>query len=203
MAAVNHVKKSAKISVKDIVFAELTKDDSTGVTYATDVHHVPGVNEITMTVNKSESNLTADDNPAYDSYSAIDTIDVNLTMANWPVEVKSFLLGSQIDKYGVLVTSANDVAPYVAMGFKTKLSDNSWDYEWYYKGKFKLSDMRRKSREKGNVDYQTEALSAEFVQRDNDGKMMVAVNENDTKFTTAIKDAFFDAPYVPDFTTGP
>lgn len=191
-------KKSARISVSDLIFMVLEKDDLTGVTYKEDLHLAKGVTEINITVNKSEGNLSADDNPMYESNSMIDNLEVNLSLANVPQDLKAVLLGSKIDKNGVLVTGADDVAPWVAMGFKTKLSDNSWDYEWFYKGKFSLTEMKRKSREKGNIEYQTESLSGQFGQRDFDGKIMVSVNENDEKFKS-IKATFFTKVYEPAF----
>lgn len=193
-------KKSAKISVSDLIFMVMEKDDLTGAKYIEETHVAKGVTEINITVNKSEGQLSADDNPMYESNSVIDNLEVTLSLANVPQELKAVLLGSKIDKNGVLVTSADDTAPWVAMGFKTKLSDNSWDYEWFYKGKFSLTEMKRKSREKGNIEYQTENLAGQFGQRDYDGRIMVSVNEKDPKFTK-IKPTFFKNVYEAEFDT--
>lgn len=192
--------KSARISVSDLIFMVMETDNLNGVKYKEDLHVAKGVTEIDITVNKSEGQLSADDNPMYESYSAIDNLEVTLSLANVPQDLKAVLLGSKIDDNGVLVTGADDIAPYVAMGFKTKLSDNSWDYEWFYKGKFAMGEMKRKSREKGNIEYQTEQLTGQFGQRDYDGRIMVSVNEKDPKFTT-VKPTFFKTVYEPKFTS--
>lgn len=68
---------------------------------------------------------------------------------------KAFLLGGTVDSKGVLIEGGDDIAPYVAMGFKTARSDGTDDYIWLYKGKFAPGDETFRTKEQGTVNWQT------------------------------------------------
>ena len=50
-----------------------------------------------------------------------------------------------------MLAATSDVPPWVVMGFKASRSDDSYDYIWLYKGKFKQGDMTFHTKEKGTV----------------------------------------------------
>jgi hypothetical protein len=61
-----------------------------------------------------------------------------------------------------LVTSSNDVPPWVAIGFRTLKSNGTYRYVWLYKGKF--VDPEEKSETKGDsVNFQTDTIKGNFV----------------------------------------
>lgn len=182
------------IGVRDVVFAKLTKDDSTGVTYDAEIKQAPGVIEVALTANVTNEQLGADDVEIYEILSSLNGFDVSVTMASLGTDCSAYLLGGTVDSNGVLIDKSDDQAPYVAMGFKTARSDGSDDYIWLYKGKFGHSDATFRTKEKGQVNWQTPALTASFGPRIKDKAIRARVNTNDTAFATA-KATFFTTVY--------
>lgn len=184
------------IGVSGVCFAKLTADEASGTTYDTEVQKAPGVIEIALTANVTNEVLGADNVTAYDILNSLDGFDVSLTMASLGDEGAAFLLGNTIDNNGVRIENADDVAPYVAMGFQTMRSDKSSDYIWLYKGKFAPSDQTFRTKEKGTVNWQTPTLTASFAPRISDKNIRGIVNDKAAKAASIIK-TFFDAVYEP------
>lgn len=182
------------IGCRDVVFAKLTKDDATGVTYEADLFKAPGVIEVALTAQVTNESIGADDVPLYEVLNSLDGFDLSLTMASVGGDGKAYLLGNTVDTNGVLIAASDDEAPYVAMGFKTARSDGSDDYLWLYKGKFAQGDSTYHTKEQGAVNWQTPVLTGTFIPRINDKKILCEVNSEDTAFATA-KATFFTAPY--------
>lgn len=181
------------LGCRDVVFAKLTKDDDTGATYDT-IMKAPGVIEIALTPSVTSEQLGADDVEIYDTVSSLNGFDVSITMASLGTDGSAFLLGGSVDNNGVLIEKSTDVPPYVAMGFKTVRSDGSDDYVWLYKGKFAHSDATYRTKEKGQVNWQTPTLTGSFGPRTYDNAVRARVNSAETAFASA-KDAFFTAVY--------
>lgn len=192
-------KVGVRIGVSDLCFAKLTKDDHTGTTYDSDIHSAPGVVEIALTANTTEDQLGADDNPMYDILNSKDGFDVSITMASLGSDGCAYLLGSTIDANGVEVEGSDDIAPYVAAGFKSKRSDGSYDYIWLLKGKFAQGDSTYRTAEQGTVNWQTPVLNGKFAPRISDKKMRARVNSKNEAAANTIK-TFFDSVYSPSIT---
>lgn len=182
------------VGCRDVVFAKMTADASTGTTYETDLFQAPGVIEIALTAQVTNENLAADDVPIYEVINSLDGFDVSLTMASVGADGKAYLLGNTVDTKGVLFEASDDEAPYVAMGFKTARSDGSDDYIWLYKGKFAQGDSTFHTKERGAVNWQTPVLTGTFVPRISDKKLRAIVNSEDSAASTIIN-SFFSAPY--------
>lgn len=201
MANTKHTKKGVLIDVKNLIFAELDADETSGVTYKDELQEVPGTVEIALAASVSEDVLGADGNPTYDILTSLDSIEATVTLAAIGKELESFLLGKAIDKNGVLVTKSSDSAPWVAMGFKTPRSDGSVDYIWLYKGKFRQGDETFRTKEKGTVNWQTPSIVGTFGPRDYDAAIKAQLNNKDADATAAVAD-FFASVYQPDATFG-
>lgn len=195
MSSTSFNKLGTLLGCRDVVFAKLTSDTAEGAVYDTSVMSAPGVIEIGLTANTTSEQLGADDVELYDQVAGLNGFDVSITMQSLGVEAASYLLGGEIDSNGVLVEKSDDIAPYVAMGFKTTRSDGSDDYIWLYKGKFTQSDATYRTKEKGSVNWQTPALSASFGPLIYNKAIRARVNSEDSKFATA-KGTFFTKVYL-------
>ena len=182
------------IGCRDLVICKMTADVSTGTTYETDIHSLPGVIEVALTAQVTDENLAADDVPLYEVLTSLDGFDLSMTVASVGSDGRALLLGNTIDTNGVLIEAADDLAPYVAVGFKTARSDGSDDYIWLYKGKFAQGDSTFRTKERGQVNWQTPVLTGTFMPRVSDKRIRCIVNDQDTAAAT-IKATFFDAPY--------
>lgn len=194
MSTTNFTKMGILIGCRDVVFAEMTADASTGTTYSSTINAAPGVIEIGLTAQNTDESIAADDVPLYEVLNSLDGFDVSLNMAALGADARAFLLGNSIDGKGVLMEASDDEAPYVAMGFKTARSDGSDDYVWLYKGKFAQSDATFRTKERGQVNWQTPTLTGRFMPRISDKKIRATVNSEDSSASTILS-TFFSAVY--------
>ena len=193
MSKTTMAKQGIVIGCRDVVFAQVTADASTGTTYG-DIFEAPGVIEIALTANVTNENIAADDVPLYEVFTSLDGFEVSVTMTQVGNDGKAYLLGGTVDAKGVLLESSDDEAPYVAMGFKTARSDNSDDYIWLYKGKFAHGDSNFRTKERGAVNWQTPVLTGTFMPRISDKRVRAIVNSEDSSASTILS-SFFSAPY--------
>ena len=196
MANVAHKKRGARIGVRGLVFAKLLTDASAGATYDTNLIEVPGLIEVALTATITDEALGADDNPVWDLYNALDSLDAAVTLGALGTDTEAFLLGRTIDANGVLLTKSTDAAPWVAMGFKTLRTDGSYDYIWLYKGKFKTGDDTSRSKERGAVNFQTPQITGTYGPRDFDSNIMARVNDGDEDLGQNTISTFLAAPYA-------
>lgn len=199
---ITHRKQGARIGARGLVFKELLSDTTAGVTYSADIHSAPGLIEVGLTSNITDEALGADDNPVYDQYSSIDSVEAALTLAADMNSLRAFLLGHTIDNNGVMHVNSNDVAPYVAMGWKSKRTDGSVDYTWLYKGKFKEGDGTHRTKEKGKANFQSPQIKATFGPTDYNGDVHISVNDHDDGVPAGVISTFLDSVYglTPDAT---
>ena len=194
MSNTTMTKQGILIGCRDVVFAKMTADSSSGTTYASDLFYAPGVIEIALTAQVTNESIAADDVPLYEVLTSLDGFDVSMTMAQIGNDGKAYLLGSTVDSKGVLLEASDDDASYVAMGFKTARSDGSDDYIWLYKGKFAQGDITFHTKEKGAVNWQTPVLTGSFMPRISDKRVRAIVNTEASAASTILS-SFFSAPY--------
>lgn len=182
------------VGVRGLVFARMTKDDSTGITYDAEIKQAPGVVEIALTAQVSSDQLGAEDNPFYAIMNSKDGYEVAVTQAALGSDITSFLLGTTIDTNGVEIENSDDVAPDVAMGFIAARSDGTDDYIWLKKGKFAPGDETYHTKEQGTVNWQTPTLTGTFGPRIYDHEIRARVNSG-SESAASILPTFFDAVY--------
>lgn len=190
-----------RIGCSNLVYAPLTTDSGTELTYG-EVVPLPRVMKVNINPNPSSETLFADDGPS-DTAVTLGKIEVEIDKAALTTTEKAALLGHTVDTEGVLVSGANDVAPYVAIGFKTLKSDGTYRYVWLLKGKFMEPEDNNET--KGDsISFQNDTIKGEFAKTDRiftvGGKSVqpwkVEVNEGDTDAATAIA-SWFTKPYQP------
>lgn len=187
-------KKGVLIGVRDLVFCKLTKDETDAHTYDAEIKQAPGVIEVAMAAQRTEDQLGANDNAYYEIMASNDGYEVSVTQASMGNDMVSFLLGSAIDANGAVIENSGDLAPYVAMGFKTARSDGSDDYVWLYKGKFGPGDSTFHTKEQGAVNWQTPVLTGMFGPRIHDANIKAVLNTKDEDAAGALA-AFFETVY--------
>ena len=200
MSVTSFSRKGVLVGARQLVFARITAEGTDSTTYDTEIKRVPGTIELGMMPSISEDQLGADDNPTYEMISELDSIDVAATVAALGNDLTAYLLGAKVDDNGVLVSSKSDVAPYVAMGVEATRSDGKLSRLWLYRGKFKMSEEKYRTKEKGKVNWQTPTLSGTFGPRLHDARIRALVNEDDEGVTAAKFASFLDTVYEPTFT---
>lgn len=169
-----------QIGLKDLYYALLTKDDDMAVTYETPAKIAGAINaKISPKVNTST--LYADDGPD-EVATALGEIELEMEVKDLPLPVQAALLGHTLGTDGVLIKNASDIAPYVAVGFKSKKSNGKYRYVWLYKGKFEIQEQEYKTME-DKTEFQTPKIKGTFVKRQKDGAWQAIGDEDETGFT--------------------
>ena len=180
---------STPIGVENLVYATLT-DDVLG-TYGTVTNIAPLIN-IKITPKSSSDTLYAD-NRAIERVTSLGDIDVEFEVQDLPLEIQAAMLGHTLDATkGVMTNNTDDLAPYLALGFKIKKSNGKYRYVWLLKGKFEeLSEEASTQEDKTN--FQTPKLKGGFVTRA-DGNWKHTMDEDSA--TTPIT-TFLETVYSP------
>ena len=178
-----------QIGLRDIHIATVTKDDGTGATYGTPTKLERAVSaKLTPKVNSE--NLYSDDT-VEDVISAFDSIEVEIELNQLSLTSRATLQGAKVVK-GVLIESKEDIAPTIALGFKSKKHNGKYRFVWLLKGKFELA----------TDEYDTEAekpapksakLKGTFYSRDYDSNFRFIADEDETGIDETIIAAWFTA----------
>jgi len=176
------VKHSAAIGVEDLVYATLT-DEALG-TYGTVAPISPLIN-VKVTPKVSADTIYAD-NIAVERVTTLGDVDVEFETQDLPLEVQAALLGHTLDPLGgVLKYGHDDLAPYVALGFKIKKGNGKYRYVWLLKGKFEdLAEDVTTQEDKAK--FSTAKLKGSFMPRSSDKVWKYTMDEDSA--TTPIVD---------------
>ena len=182
---------------KDVYYALLTKDDETGVTYGLPKKFSGALN-LNMTVNEETATLDVDDVPGI-TVSNIGTIELEIGVTNIPDEVLAEVLGKTINEDGVMIDSATNQAPYVALGYRRTMNDGSSRLNWLLKGKFtNPAEEATTKTSSGAVEFQTPTVTGTFVKRQYDEHWKYGKTESANKVEAdAIASAWFSKVYDP------
>ncbi|KZL93974.1 major tail protein [Clostridium magnum] len=168
---------SAPVGVENLVYAVLS--DEVAPTYGTPALISPAIN---VKINpKSNSDTLYADNRAVETVSSMGEVDVEIETQDLPLEVQAVLLGHTLDTTTkVMSYEADDIAPYVAIGFKVKKANGKYRYVWLLKGKFSEPEEEHSTQE-DKTKFQTPKLKGTFLTRA-DGKWKYTADE-DSGFT--------------------
>lgn len=182
--------KGLTVGMDMIHYAIMTDEDQE--TYATP-KRIPGAITGTISPTTNMETLYADDQ-AWETASALGDIGVELNVADLPQEVLVDLLGATLDDNGVLVQSASDVAPYVALGFRSQKSNGKYRYYWFYKGKFQPNEESFQTKE-DSPSFQTPTISGTFISRQTDKKWRARVDEDGESVSASVITDWFKNVY--------
>jgi len=174
--------RGVRVGLRDVHFAELDKDDvEDGVDYKDEPEKIVGAITANINPNASIETLFADDGPM-EVASTLGDIELELEMADLPLETQADLLGHDYDETtGELIRKAGDSPPWVALGFKALKSNGNYRYVWLLKGRFMVPEMGHETRG-DTIEFQTATINGSFTRRDHDDKYMMEGDEDEENF---------------------
>lgn len=177
---------STRIGVENLCYAIMTSE---GV-YSAPVTIAPAI-KIGLKTKTNTATLYGD-NTAQETSSMIGETTVDIELSSLTLAVQAALLGHAFDSVnGVITHSANDVIPYVAIGFKARKSNGVYRYVWLLKGRFEEMSEDYETLE-DKVKFQTPKLTATFITRV-DGKFKYTADSDEG----AVTSTFLSAVYSP------
>jgi phi13 family phage major tail protein len=183
------------VGLEDIYYAKLTSDASDGAVYGTPVKITGAI----MANVKSGSNSATlfGDNAPLDTSTSLGNIELELNVADIPLETKAILLGSTAVTAGKLSSKSSDTPPWIALGFKGKKSNGKYRYVWLDKGKFRDPDDNYETK-KDSVNYQPPTINGNFVAREYDKEWKQTLDEDATGYQASMgTNWFIDGPDAP------
>ena len=188
-----------RIGLKSLYYALLTSDTSSGVSYGTPVA-IPGVNKIGLTRKSTRDTFYADDGP-WDTATAKDVYEAELTVADIPLSVYNILMGSTQVGAEARPTML-DVAPFVAIGFMATKSNGNSRYYWLYKGQFAAPDEENDSKG-ATAKLKPVVIKATFLGHTFDRAQERILDADDPNYLSAMGTAFFSSVLPTADTTPP
>ena len=183
----------AMTGVDGLQYAILSKDEVTGVTYGEFVK-IPGTVKIDVKPASNSASIYADNAP-YATATSLGDIDVEIELANFTLEDQAALLGHRVDAKGVMVSAADDIAPYTCFAFRGLKDNDKYMYVKLLKGKFQEPETSNET--KGDSPkFGTATLKGKFVARTYD-KAWKRVLDADAKGYTAGDETAFMASVEP------
>ena len=160
----------ATVGLRDLFYAKITEVDTEGVvksTYDTPKRMAKAISA-DMSVEVAEGKLHADD--------AVDEVErefvggtLTIGVNDLSDEVQADLLGHTLAVDGTLYSGGDDVAPYVAVGFRARKPGGKFKYVWLYKVKF--GEPSENYATKGdNITFNTPTITGSIMRRPDDGQ---------------------------------
>lgn len=189
------------IGLDSLYFAPVTEDDKGEETYGSPVVLAKAM-KADLSVEIAEAILYADD-AAAESVKSFKNGKLSLGIDDIGIANAQALTGANVDDNGVLVSSADDISPYVAIGFRALKSNGTYRYFWLYKVQFGVPATNLQT--KGDsISFQTPTIEGTIMRRnkaDSKGKhpWKVEVTEGEEGVKANILASWFESVYEPTF----
>jgi phi13 family phage major tail protein len=162
---------------------------------------VPGLIQATVTPTTNSTTLYADDQ-ADEVATSLGDIALSIVTKNLPTSVLADWLGHQIDTKGALVRSKDDVAPYLAIGYRRRKSNGAFRYVWNFKGRFQ-PETQEANTKTDTPSFQTPTINATFIPRTYDGQWQYVVDSDDAGVDPTLIQNWFASVPTPTITPTP
>lgn len=183
-------KKAYKINVENLVYAPVISDGPEGTEYG-DIKKLSEAMQIQLTPNVATGQLYGD-GVVQSSTSKLTSITAVVDVTKVPIDVKADILGHKYEN-GKLVTSGKDLPPYVAVGYRVPQDvDGIAELVWLLKGKAQPF-ATTVTQATDNINYSTDSLTIDFIQRESDGALKVEADMANSEFVEGTEKTWFDS----------
>lgn len=194
----------ATIGLKDLYYSIITEDEDGEESYATPVKLAPAISA-SLSTNFDVAQLFADDK-VEDDLRDFTSGTISLGVSAISDAVAAILTGSTVDSNGCLVDTDDDVAPYVAIGFRAKTSKGKYRYVWLYRVKFTVPNDSFATKGE-SIQFTTPTIEGTFYKRnkpDSRGRnpWRYSVTEGEVAGSASTIENWFKTVPEPTFTSG-
>ena len=190
--------------IRGLVAAELTKDETSEITYGTPFE-IAGVAELSRTTESSSESHYYDNVPAV----VIDSTgsdEVTISCSAIPFEALAKITGQSYDSDKGMFVEGERQAKYFAIGYITKKTDGTEVFVWRLKGKFNIPDSTHASENDG-TDANGQELTFTGINTTHKftatSKTAKAVNVDTSVNTGVVEATFFATVQTPDTVAAP
>ena len=191
----------ATIGLDKPYFSIITEDANGQETYGMPEVMAKAI-QADLTVNNATASLYADDG-VDESVDEFTSGTLSLGLNDLASTVAAELLGARVDTNGVLVNSTNDIAPYVAVGFRARKANGKYRYFWLYRVKFGVPATNLATKGE-SITFQTPTIEGTVMRRNKPDMQdkhpwKTEVTDGDADVAAATISGWFNAVYEPTF----
>jgi len=163
-----------QIGLENLTVALVEEDKTTGVVYATPLKLERSI-KAKISPKTSSEKLYSDDS-VEEILNNFDSCDVEIEINQLQLKTRALIQGAKIVN-GLLVENKDDIAPELALGFRSKKSNGKYRYVWLLKGKFEITEDEYETiGEKPTA--QSNSISGSFYGRNFDGNWRIMEDED-------------------------
>lgn len=168
------VTKGRRMGLKDVYVALVTSD--TTAEYVTDTPVLLARALSAKITEKKTTDTLYSDDTIEDFVESLDSIDVEIDLADLDPQQESLLRGSTFTN-GFLVDNQNDLSNTVAIGWRARRTDEKYEFVWLYCGRFNQDSENDYETRGDKIKTQSRTLKGSFRPRFKDGDWRIRVNE--------------------------
>ena len=124
-----------------------------------------------------------------------DSCEIEIEVNQLSLESRALLQGAKLIK-GELIEKDGDIAPEVAIGFKSVKTNGKYKYVWLFKGKFELAEDEYAT-QTDKIESKTPKLKGTFVGRNSDKVWRITADEDQTGIEQARITSWFTSVPSP------
>ena len=191
----------ATIGLDKLFYAKITEDADGNETYATPTSLAKAMSA-ELSVDLAEATLYADDGAA-EIVKEFKSGTLTLGINDIGQKVAEDLTGATIDGNKVLISTSEDNASPVAIGFRAKKSNGKYRYFWLYRVKFGIPATNLTT--KGDsIEFSTPSIEGTVLRRNKVDAMgnhpwKAEVSEDDDGVVTDTINSWYDEVYEPSY----
>lgn len=184
--------------VRGLVYAPVTKDDSTGFTTGT-VKPLAGVAEISKSTESSNEAHYYDNLPAV-VVSSTGSDEITISTSAIPNDVLADITGQYYDSTTGMFVEKERTSKYFAIGYITKATDGTEMFVWRLKGTFNIPDQTNATENDGTdangqeITFTGISTTYKFTKTNSPAKAITV----DTSINATAENEFFASVQTPD-----
>lgn len=189
----------ATIGLDKLVYAPITEDKNGNETYGTPVQLAKAISA-DLSIELNEATLFADDGLA-ENVKEFKSGTISLGVDDIGNDAAVALVGATLDSNGVLISGGEDVAQYVAIGFRAKKSNGKYKYYWLYRVLFGVPATNL-STKGDSITFSTPTIEGSIFRRnkvDGKNKHPWKAEITESAENTETINGWYDAVYEPEY----
>lgn len=172
---VETVVRSRYCGLRDIYIAPLTQNTQTAYATAVPIKLARAINA--KISDKWSSEKVFSDDGTEETITSYEGTEVEMEIATLAPQDRAVLFG-QLYENGFLVKNRNDLAPEVALGFRSKRRNGKYEFTWLYCGKFGQGVDDEFETQAEKIAVKSNSIKGDFYDRQKDGDYQIVVDES-------------------------
>jgi len=169
------VKRSRNVGLKDIYVALLTENTTEAYTAEKPVKLARAI-KAKISDKRSSEELESDDGTE-ETLDAYEGTEIEIEVNSLAPQDLALLMGHKYEN-GYLIKNKDDKAPEVALGYRSRKLNGTYDFTWLYAGRFAEGKDTNRETNGRKPTAQTETIKGKFYERKIDGNVELTVDEN-------------------------